>query len=80
MKYQDHQLLEEAYDGILSKEKMQPPANWDKGFEFPYQIGAGGKETPYIKDGKWCIRIWNAKDKKHYIYSYSDDMFYPEGE
>lgn len=80
MKYQDHQLLEEAYDTVLDKEKMSPPANWDKGFEPPYQIGAGGKETPYIKDGKWCIRIWNSKDKKHYIYSYKDDIFYHEGE
>lgn len=96
MKTQDHQMLEEAYDAVLlkengmlgmgfqnltdDKEKMAPPANWDKGFEPPYQIGAGGKETPYIKDGKWCIRVWNSEDKNHYIYSYKDDMFYPEGE
>lgn len=49
------------------------PANWDKGWQWPLQIGAGGKEEPYLKDGKWKLRVWDAKERKHYIYDFDTD-------
>jgi hypothetical protein len=51
------------------------PSDWNKGFDWPWQIGAGGKETPYLKDGKWKLYVWNAKEKKHYEYDYSSDSY-----
>jgi hypothetical protein len=50
------------------------PTNWDKGWQWPLQIGAGGKEEPYLKDGKWKLRVWDAKAQKHYIYDFASDM------
>jgi len=49
------------------------PTNWDKGWQWPLQIGAGGKEEPYLKDGKWKLRVWDAKERKHYIYDFDTD-------
>lgn len=49
------------------------PTNWSTGFTFPFRIGAGGTETPYLKNGQWHLRLWNAKDRKHYVYNYSTD-------
>lgn len=77
MKYQDHQLLEEAYDAVLIKEHTEMPIDWDKGFDYPYRIGCNGTETPYTKNGKWFLYVYNVKDKQHYVYSYSDDRYYP---
>jgi hypothetical protein len=54
------------------------PTNWQNGFHFPFRIGAGGCETPFLKDGKWHIRLWNAVDRLHYIYCYATDIMEPE--
>ena len=50
------------------------PTNWHIGFTFPYRIGAGGTEVPYLMNGQWHIRLWNAVERKHYVYNYSTDM------
>jgi hypothetical protein len=54
------------------------PTNWDKAFTYPYRIGGGGSETPFQKNGKWYLYVWNAKDGKHYIYDYSADAYLPD--
>jgi hypothetical protein len=86
MNYKDHLLMEEMYSKIF-KEEMGWPTNWDKGFEYPFTIAAvgmddegqeKGQEEPFIKNGKFYILVWNREDKKHYIYSYSDDIYYPD--
>ena len=56
------------------------PAGWDTGWEFPYSIGGGGSERPFLKDGKWNIRVYNKQTGKHETYSYSDDIFYTDAE
>lgn len=71
----DQQIFRQSRAHILNFEVPGAPANWHTGFSYPYQIGAGGTETPFIKEGKWYLRVWNCKDRKHYIYSYSDDLF-----
>jgi len=54
------------------------PAGWNKGFPQGIEIAAGGKEEPFLKDGKWYIRVFDKKNHKHFIYSYKDDVFVPE--
>jgi hypothetical protein len=61
-----------------NNENSEMPVGWNKGFQYPLQIGAGGKETPFQKNGQWFIRVWDAKDKKHYIYNYTTDMLEPD--
>jgi hypothetical protein len=77
MKLKDDILLENAYDEVKFNHKPMPK-DWDKGFEAPIRIGAGGKEVPFLKDNNWYIRVWNSKTKKHYIYSYSEDLYFPD--
>lgn len=57
-----------------------PPANWDKGWFYPWQIAGGGKEIPYQEGGKWKLRIFNAKERKYYIHDFATDMLEPERE
>lgn len=56
-------------------EASAPPSNWATGFEAPYQIAGGGKETPFLKNGKWYLYVFNKKTGKHEYYSYSDDLY-----
>lgn len=58
--------------------EIELPSNWNKGFQHPIKIGADGKETPFLKNGQWYIRVWDDKEKKHLIYNYSTDMFEPD--
>lgn len=60
---------------INEAETPHLPSDWAKGFEWPWMIGGGGSETPYLKNGKWKLYIWNAKTKKHYEYDFADDIF-----
>ena len=79
MKLKDDILLEQAYKSVY-KENRQLPSDWDKGFGTEFRIGNNGTETPFQKNEKWYLYVWNPKEKKHYYYSYSDDMFYPDTE
>jgi hypothetical protein len=65
---------------ILSEERHVPPADWDKGFEFPIKIGSGGKEIPFKKNGKWYLYVWDSKINKHFYYCYEDDIYHPDTE
>lgn len=68
-------------DGRLLKEATSDfPTNWNVGFQSPYSIGGGGSETPFLKDGKWKLRVYNSQDQKHYLYDYGTDMFDSEDE
>ena len=67
-------LARKALD-IINEATYEPPAGWDKGFQHPYRIGGGGTERPFLKNGKWKLRVWNVQDKKHYIYDFDTDMF-----
>jgi hypothetical protein len=82
MKDKDQILLEKTYDDEIrdhTRFHHKPmPKDWDKGFEYPIKIGANGHEVPFQKDNNWYLRVWNAKTKKHYLYSYSEDMYYPD--
>lgn len=77
MRSKDTILLEQAYQKVL-KEEMEYPTNWNKGFQEPLRIAAGGAEVPFLKDGKWYLRVYDGEKSRHYVYSYSDDMIYPE--
>lgn len=77
MKSKDQILLEQAYGKVL-KEELNYPTNWNKGFQEPLRIAAGGKEEPFLKDGKWYLRVYDSEKMKHFIYSYNNDMLYPE--
>lgn len=77
--------MEEAFNNIPTPPKPQDPkrhvpgapTDWDKGFNGSdgWQIGAGGTERPFVKNGKWYLYCWNFKTKKHAYYSYKDDTF-----
>lgn len=54
------------------------PVNWANGFQYPWRIGAGGTERPFLQNGAWKLRVWNAEDGKHYLYDYGTDMFEDE--
>lgn len=56
------------------------PSGWDKGWSYPYRIGAGGSERPFIKDGRWYLHVWNQETSKKEVYSFYDDVFIPEKE
>lgn len=56
----------------------QYPFNWNGGFKYPIVIGAGGKEVPFLKNDVWYLRVWDDKDKVHYLYNYSTDILEPE--
>jgi hypothetical protein len=58
----------------FTESTYNPPTNWDKGFQYPIRIGGGGSETPFLKNGTWYLRVWDAKANKHYNYNYSTDM------
>jgi hypothetical protein len=77
MKSKDQILLEQAYQKVL-KEDMEYPTNWNKGFQEPLRIAAGGKEEPFLRGGKWYLRIYDAEKNKQFVYSYSEDILYPE--
>lgn len=68
----------ENESNILTEERNVPPADWDKGFEFPMRIGSGGKEIPFKKNGKWYLYVWDSKNNKHFYYCYDDDIYYPD--
>lgn len=51
------------------------PENWDKGWTHPWRIGGGGKETPYLKNGKWKLYVWNVSTGKHAEYDFASDSF-----
>jgi hypothetical protein len=76
MRDNDQKILEEAYTKVLTNAGY--PKDWDKGFQKPFTIAAGGTEEPFLKNGKWYLNIYNQEEMKNYIYSYYDDMFYPE--
>lgn len=54
------------------------PTNWSTGFAHPFHIGAGGTETPFLKNGQWHLRLWNVVDRKHYVYNFTTDMMEAE--
>lgn len=54
------------------------PTNWRKGFQWPLQIGAGGTEEPFLQNGRWVLRVFDAKARKHYLYDFSTDMLLDE--
>jgi hypothetical protein len=56
------------------------PTNWDRGFQYPYRVGAGGTERPFLRRGEWVLRVWNAKDRRHELYHYRTDLFSPDVE
>lgn len=77
------QKVSEAFDRervtVLNEAEAPPmPVGWDKGWTYPYRIGAGGKETPYLKDGKWKLYVYNMKTGKHEVYDFASDMFEEE--
>jgi hypothetical protein len=78
MKDKDQILLEDLYDTSVKFHHRPMPKDWKRGFEYPIKVGAGGHETPFLKDGNWYLRVWNAKTKEHGIYSYSEDIIYPD--
>jgi hypothetical protein len=77
MKNKDQILLEQLYSKVL-KEEMGYPTDWNKGFQEPLRIAAGGTEVPFQRDGKWYLRVWDSEKGHHLIYSYGDDLLYPE--
>lgn len=54
------------------------PSNWNKGFQYPIEIAGGGTEEPFLQNGKWHVRVFDKEKKKHFLYSYADDAFYPD--
>ena len=75
--------LSEAFDrerrllgqALLEMNADPMPVNWNKGWQWPWQIGGGGSETPYLVNGKWKLYVWNAKERKHYVYDFASDTF-----
>lgn len=59
----------------LIAEASAMPVNWQKGWQWPWQIGGGGSETPYIENGRWKLYVFNAQERKHYVYDFDSDMF-----
>lgn len=80
MNRDSHNISEAYLKSRLIREGMEHtyPSNWNKGFQHPIQIAGGGTEEPFLKDGKWHVRVFDAEKKKHFIYSYADDVLYPE--
>jgi hypothetical protein len=70
-------LLEGIYQTLLNEE-MGFPQNWEKGFQYPYRIGAD--EVPFQKNNQWYVYIYNQEDGKKYYYSYGKDIFIPDTE
>ena len=44
-------------------------------FSWPIQVGAGGTEVPYLREGTWFIRVWNAITREYFAYNFSTDLF-----
>lgn len=72
--------LAEERKHILKEDVPGAPVGWKKGHEWPWCIGGGGKETPFIKNGKWYLYMWNAKLKKNFYYDFSKDMYIPDSD
>lgn len=51
-----------------------------KTFSWPFVVGCGGTEEPFLFGGKKYLYCFNMHDKKHYYYSFSDDMFYADND
>jgi hypothetical protein len=59
-------------------ENIVPPST--SGFTFPWSIGAGGSETPFMRNRRWYLYVWNVVEKAHYYYDYAADTFIPDKE
>lgn len=44
-------------------------------FAFPWQVGCGGTEVPFSLKGRRYIYVWNQVERRHYYYSFSEDIF-----
>ena len=80
MNRDNHNISQAYLKSRLLKEGMENtyPSNWNKGFAYPIRIAGDGTEEPFLKDGKWHVRVYDAEKKQHLLYSYADDAFYPE--
>lgn len=80
MNRDNHNISRAYLKSRLLKEGMENtyPSSWNKAFQHPIEIAGGGTEEPFLKNGKWHIRVYDKEKKKHFIYSYADDVFYPE--
>lgn len=56
------------------------PNGWERGWTYPYKIGGGGTERPFVKDGRWYLLVYNQETSKREVYSFYDDVFVPEKE
>jgi len=48
------------------------------GFDYPWVIGSGGKERPFLKKSIWYLRVFNLENRKYYLYNYDTDLYEPE--
>jgi hypothetical protein len=55
----------------------QYPKDWDTIFTYPYDIGCGGSEKPFLKNKKWYLNVLNLKDHKRYTYDYEENIYIP---
>lgn len=62
-------------EGYTTSTAPPKPENWDKGWSHPWRIGGGGKETPYLKNNKWKLYVWNSVTDKHAEYDFASDTF-----
>lgn len=49
-------------------------------FQYPWRVGCGGTEVPFVREGKRYIYVWNMEEKAHYYYCFDLDLFIPDRE
>jgi hypothetical protein len=49
--------------------------NWDTGFKGRYRPACGGKEVPFLRDGRWYLVVWDTKKQERLLYCYDTDSY-----
>jgi hypothetical protein len=49
--------------------------NWETGFRGRYRPACGGKETPFLRDGRWYLVVWDTKKQERLLYCYDTDSY-----
>jgi len=54
------------------------PTGWKNGWDGDIRIASGGKETPFLQDGRWFLLVFSVKDRKHLVYDFANDLLLDE--
>lgn len=65
-------------DTRIAPDTLDYPTGWDRGWTDGWQVGAGGTETPFLREGEWWLRVWNRRTRQYALYRFRTDTLEEE--